>query len=94
MVSVELPEPLVTEVGLRLAVAPDGAPDGGLKLTVPVKPFCGVTVMVLVPLFPCVTVTLVGDADRLKFGVAAAFTVRLTVVVWDRLPDTPVTVMV
>ena len=81
IVSVELPEPPATEVGLRLAVAPDGAPDGRLKLTVPVKPFCGVTVMVLVPLFPCVTVTLVGDADRLKFGVAAAFTVRLTVVV-------------
>ena len=81
IVSVELPEPPATEVGLRLAVAPDGAPDGGLKVTVAVKPFCGVTVMVLVPLFPCVTVTLVDDADRLKFGVAAAVTVRLTVVV-------------
>ena len=94
MVSVELPEPPVTEVGLRLAVAPDGAPDGGLKLTVPVNPFCGVTVMPLVPLFPWVTVTLVGDADRLKSAWPAEFTVRLTLVVWVKLPDVPVIVMV
>jgi len=36
-------------------------------------------VMVLVPLAPCVTVRLLGNAERLKFG--AAFTVRLTIVV-------------
>ena len=79
MVNVELPEP-VTEVGLRLALPPDGAPDA-VKLTVPLKPFCAVTVMELVPPFPCVTVMLVGDADRVKFGCATAFTVRLKVVV-------------
>jgi hypothetical protein len=39
------------------------------------------TVIVLAPLVPWVTVTLLGDADKLKFGWAAAFTVRLTVVV-------------
>ena len=77
-VIVELPEP-VTEAGLKLALALDGRPDVP-KLTVPLKPFCGVTVIVLVPLFPWVTVALLGDADRLKFGWAAAFTVRLTVV--------------
>lgn len=38
MVSVELPEPPVTEVGLRLALAPDGAPEA-LNVTVPVNPF-------------------------------------------------------
>jgi hypothetical protein len=92
MVNVELPEPL-TEVGLRLAVPPVGAPEA-LKLTLPVKPFCAVTVIVLVPLFPCVTVTLVGDADRVKFGCATAFTVRLKVVVWVKLPDVPVMMIV
>ena len=89
----EVPDPPATDVGFKLALAPDGAPEA-LNVTVPVKPFCGVTVMVLVPLPPWVTVTLVGDADSVKFGWATAFTVRLTVVVWDRLPDTPVTVMV
>jgi hypothetical protein len=77
-VIVELPEP-VTEVGLKLALALDGRPDVP-KVTVPLKLFCGVTEIVLVPLFPWVTVTLPGDAERLKFGWAAAFTVRLTVV--------------
>jgi hypothetical protein len=66
-VNVEVPEPPVTEVGLRLALPPVGAPDA-LRLTVPLNPFCGLTVIVLVPLFPCVTVALVGDADRVKFG--------------------------
>jgi hypothetical protein len=79
-VIVELPEPL-TEVGLKMALAPDGRPDVP-NVTMPLKPFCGVTVIVLVPLVPWVTVTLLGDAERLKFGWgAAAFTVRLTVVV-------------
>jgi len=36
---------------------------------------------VLVPLAPCAIVKLLGDADRLKSGVAAPFTVRLTVAV-------------
>ena len=79
-VIVEFPEP-VTEVGLKLALAPDGRADVTPKATALLKPFCGVTVIVLVPLFPWVTVTLLGDAERLKFGWAAAFTVRLTVVV-------------
>ncbi len=61
------------------AVTPLGRPETD-SATLPVKPFCGVTVMVLVPLPPCVSVY--GDADRLKFGTrAGALTVRLTVVV-------------
>jgi hypothetical protein len=70
---------LVVLLGLSVAVTPLGWPEAD-RLTLPVKPFCGVTAIVLVPLFPWVTVTLLGDADRLKFGWAAAFTVRLTVV--------------
>jgi hypothetical protein len=71
---------LVVLLGLSVAVTPLGWPEGD-RLTLPVKPFCGVTVIVLVPLVPWVIVKLDGDAERLKFGWAAEFTVRLTVVV-------------
>ena len=56
---------LVVVVGLTLkdAITPLGSPDAD-KLTPPVKPFCGVTVMVLVPLVPCAIVKLLGDAER------------------------------
>jgi hypothetical protein len=53
-----------------------------------------VTVIVLVPLAPCVTVTEAGDALTLKFGDAAEFTVSATVVLAVRLPDVPVMVTV
>jgi len=92
-VTVEFPEPL-TEAGLKLALAPDGRTDVMPKVTVPLKLFCGVTVTVLVPLFPWVTVTLLGDAERLKFGWAAALTVRLTVVVCVKPGDAPLIVIV
>ncbi len=62
-VIVELPEPL-TEVGLKLALAPDGRPDVTPKVTAPLKPFCGVTVIVLVPVLPCMMLRLLGDAER------------------------------
>ncbi len=70
---------VVAEAGLNAAVTPLGSPDAD-KLTAALNPFCGVTVTVLVPLAPCVIVTVPGDADRLKLG-GGAFTVRLTVVV-------------
>ena len=54
---------LVVLPGLKDAVTPPGRPDAD-KLTVPVKPFWGVTVMVLVPLAPCVIVKLFGEAER------------------------------
>ena len=41
----------VVVVGLNDAVTPLGKPDAD-KLTLPLKPFCGVTVMVLVPEAP------------------------------------------
>ena len=41
------------------------------KLTAAPKPLSGFTVMVLVPELPCVTVTLDGDAERLKSGEGA-----------------------
>jgi hypothetical protein len=59
-----------------LNVTPLGRPDA-VSAMLPVKPFWGVTVMVLVPLPPAVTVELL--AERLKSGVAEAAGVRVNV---------------
>jgi hypothetical protein len=80
---------VVVVAGLNEAVTPAGKPDA-VRPTLPVKPFNAATDTVLVPLLPCVIVTLPGAVDREKFG--AAFTVRATVAVWLRLPDVPVIV--
>jgi hypothetical protein len=77
--------------GLNDAVTPLGRPDTD-KLTLPLNPFCGLTVTVLVPLAPWVIARLLGVADSVKFG--GAVTVRETLVVCDKLPDTPVMVTV
>ena len=71
---------LVVLLGLNDAVTPLGRPEAD-RLTLPVKPFCGVTLIVLEPLVPWVIVRLDGDAERLKFDWVEAFTVRLTAVV-------------
>jgi len=55
---------VVAGFGLKDAVTPVGKPDAD-KLTPPLKPFCGVTVTVLAPLVPCVTLRLLGDAERM-----------------------------
>ena len=52
----------VAGFGLKDAVTPLGRPDAD-KLTLPLKPFRGVTVIVLVPLPPCGMVKLLGDAE-------------------------------
>ena len=64
------------------------------KLTLPLKPFCGVTVIALAPLVPCAIVTLFGDAESEKFATVTGFTVRETVVPFDKLPEVPVMVTV
>jgi hypothetical protein len=73
---------LVAVAGFVLndAVTPLGRPDAD-KLTLPVKPFWGTMVMLLETLDPCAMVRLLGDAERLKSGVAVTLTVRTTVVV-------------
>jgi len=53
-------------VGLKLQVAPVGSPEQ-LKLTVPLKLFCGVIVTVLVTLLPAETLaglTAVADIEK------------------------------
>src|SRR4029077_4156693 len=84
---------LVVLMGLKDAVTPMGRPVAD-KLTLELKPFCGATVIVLVPLAPCAIVTLLGDAESVKLGTGTAFTVRETVVAFDKLPDVPVIVTV
>ena len=57
---------LAVLLGLKDAVTPLGRPDAD-KLTELLKPFCGVTVMVLAPLAARWIVKLVGEAERVKF---------------------------
>ena len=79
--------------GLKLAVTPLASPEAD-KLTLPVKPFAGVTVIVVMTLFPRPIAKLAGEADRLKSGTTGALTVRVRVVVRVRVPEVPVTVSV
>src|SRR5580658_5283701 len=58
---------LVVAGGLNDAVTPLGKPDTD-KLTLPVNPFCPVTVIVLVAVPPWPTIGLAGDAARVKLG--------------------------
>ena len=62
---------LVPVVGFvpNVAVTPLGRPDAA-NVTLPLNPFTSLTVMVLVPLPPCVMVRLLGESDRVKLGVA------------------------
>ena len=64
-------------LGLKEAVRPAGKPDAD-KLTLPLKPFCGVTVMVFVMLAPCVIDMLPSDVDSEKLGCGGAGVVRET----------------
>ena len=50
-------------LGLNDAVTPLGRPDAD-KLTLLLKPFSGVIVMLLVPLAPRTTLRVLGDAER------------------------------
>ena len=72
---------LVPVVGFapNFAVTPLGRVDVD-KVTLPVKPFVGLTVIVSVPLLlPCVAVKLAVDPDRLKSAGAAAVSVYIAV---------------
>ena len=66
-VSVSVLVPVV-ELGLNDADAPLGRPEAD-KLTLPVNPFCGRTVIVVVLVVPSVRVTLFGEEERPKVGI-------------------------
>lgn len=73
---------------LKDAVTPVGNPETA-NVTLPANPLCGVIEILLVlPAPPCTSVTVLGDAAKLKLWVGE-FTVRLTLVLPVRLPDFP-----
>ncbi len=80
---------VVVTLGINPAVTPLGKPDNA-RLTLPLNPVPGFTVIVLVPFPPCITLNVFGAAVSVNAGV----TVRLSVVVRVRLPDVPVIVIV
>ena len=63
---------LVEVVGFvpKLAVTPDGKPEAD-RVTLPVNPPDGFTVIVLLALLPWVTLTLLGEAESVKLGELA-----------------------
>jgi hypothetical protein len=83
----------VTGLAENAAVTPVGRPVA-LSVVAELKLFWLVMVIVLVPLLPWTTVREAGEAPMVKFGLAAAFTVRASVVVATRLPEVPVMVTV
>ena len=56
---------LVAGLGLNAAVTPLGKPDAE-RVTLPLKPFDGVMLIVLVPWLPCAMATLLGLAVSVK----------------------------
>lgn len=78
---------LAVLLGLKEAFTPRGSPAAD-KLTVPVKPFCGVTLMVDVTLPARARLSEFGDAETAKPN-----TVSETVVLCDNPPDVPVIVI-
>jgi hypothetical protein len=61
----------VAGLGLKDAVTPLGKPDAE-RVTLPLKPSCGVMVMALVPWPPCAMDTLPGAAESVKPGPPCA----------------------
>lgn len=75
------------DAGLKLAVTPAGKPLAE-SATVPVNPFNGPTVKVLVAVPPCATETLVGFALKEKSGFVPV-TVKAMMALWVKEPLVP-----
>ncbi len=73
----------VTVDGLKLQVAPVGSPLQA-KLTGELKPFSGVTVIVVCAVEPAVTVPVAGDALSVKLGTDAC---TVTVIAFEVEPE-------
>jgi hypothetical protein len=71
-IRVNVGEPVVG-FGLNSAVTPLGRPVIE-KVTLPLKPFCCVTLIVVAPPPPCEIPTLLGDAESAKFGPGVTVT--------------------
>ena len=90
-VRVLLPD-IVMLAGLRVAVRPVDGLTVAVRLTVPVNPLTGVTLIVDAPDELVESVILVGLADMVKSGVVTCSV--MTAVVCDNEPLVPVTVTV
>ena len=79
---------LVLVVGFvpNVAVTPLGKPDAA-RVTLPENPPRSVTVIVLPALLPCVTLTLLGEADSVKLGDEDDGASRLIIPVVFGLPQ-------
>lgn len=77
--------------GLNETVTPLGRP-AAASVALPLKPFLGVTVMVLVAVAPCTTFSV--EAEVVTEKLAAGARVNVTATVVFRLPDVPVMVTV
>ena len=90
-VSVNTLDPVVVGFGLNEAVTPLGNPLAA-RVTPPVNPFAGVTVMLSVLFAPCTTASVPVVGASAKLGADA--TVSAIVVEAVSVPDTPLTVTV
>jgi hypothetical protein len=84
---------LVEDAGLNEAVTPLGNPVA-VKATLPVNPPVSVTVIVSVPVPPCLTVRDVGEEERAKPDTGLVLTVRPMVVLAVVVPEVPLIVTV
>ena len=64
---VDVPAPVI-DVGLKATVTPEGCPEAD-SVIAESKPPETVLVIVEVPLFPCATETLLGEADSVNDGL-------------------------
>lgn len=75
---------------LRVAVIPEGSPET-VKFTLPLKPPCGTTEIVLPAVDPACMARDAGEADRLKLGDEDEATVNAMEVLALTLPEVAVT---
>ena len=97
-VAVNAVVPVMLTEGVTLQVAGLVAPAGAVvtaqvRLTAPVKPFAGVTVIVdVLPVVAPAAIVTLPLFERAKVGGTKAVTVTFTMVVWVIAPDVAVTV--
>src|SRR5689334_12728588 len=94
MPMLDVPEPgAAIDDGVKVTVMPAGAPEE-VSATAALNPPAMADVIVDEPLVPCLMLTLAGEAESAKSGVAAAVTVRPTFTVCVVVPLVPVTTTV
>src|SRR5262249_17693646 len=88
MVIVELPAPPEIDVGLKLTVTPLGAPEADKEIA-ELNPPTAVVLIVELPELPVATLTAVGEAATVKFGVLDVCCVRPRKDTYEPLEEVP-----